>query len=469
MQTPTGTVFVRRFPLRFASEIEIDFDAYYCATSLSQMRFAFALALLLIACFGGLDALLFTGTVRRNVWLIRYTVCCPAVALGLLSTFRLSFLPHIEKALALSSLAVGLGISFMTTVTPDAERPLYYAGVAQVLIYVYAFTRLRFVPAAVVCWAISLCYAALAMSFEHISPPILLNNILTLISFNIIGMSACYMLERGVRIDYFQQRLLSEKNEEIRKQQQLAESLLLNALPVQIAEELKQKGFVEPRYHDSVTILFTDFRNFTSSAERLSAGDLVSKLNEYFTAFDMICEKYSLERLKTIGDSYMCVGGVSSPSPSHAVDAVLAAFEMIEAVKARIDSSGLEWPVRVGLHTGPVISGIIGIRRFAFDIWGESVNFASRIETSGFPNRVNVSATSFARVKDFFECEHRGKIPIKDGREYDMYFAVSSRPSLLDTVKDGVPEAFARQYRSYFRRELRAFPSSLLPSALLNS
>jgi class 3 adenylate cyclase len=241
---------------------------------------------------------------------------------------------------------------------------------------------------------------------------------------------------------------IESQNTEIRKQQELAETLLLNVLPPSVAAELKEKGAVDPRYHDDVTVLFTDFQGFTLSTEKLAAEELVSSLHEYFTAFDKVSHRYGLEKLKTIGDSYMCVAGLPERRPSHAVDALLAAFEILEEVK-RAHSKGLPpWSIRIGVHTGPVISGVVGIRKFAFDIWGESVNFASRMESSGSPNRVNLSAATYSKVKDFFECESRGKVATKEGREFEMYFAVGPVPSLSS------PEAFSARYEKYFQRKL---------------
>jgi class 3 adenylate cyclase len=452
-----------RFPMRFAPKGEEAFQKYYWREALPQVRLAFALTLILVVCFGGLDALLLSGSELRAVWLIRYTYCTPIVALGLFFSLRPNFLRHGHKILIAVCLAGGIGMSAMTAVVSGPERTWYIIAVAQTLVMIYTLTRLPFRSSSVVGLGIMVSYAIFALRFERIPIPLLINNILSLGVFNAIGISASYMLENATRRDYQQQCLLQEKNEEIAKQQQLAESLLFNALPERIAEELKSKGAVEPRYHDSVTILFTDFKGFTLSAESLSADELVSKLNDYFTAFDNICDRYHLEKLKTIGDSYMCVGGLSSDSASHAVDTLMAGFEMIEAVKARADGPGTGWSIRIGLHTGPVVSGIIGIRRFAFDIWGESVNFASRLETSGFPNRVNLSASSFTRVKDFFECEYRGKIATKEGREFDMYFALAALPVLReDNCANGVPEAFAARYQRYFHRKLMAFPASLL-------
>jgi class 3 adenylate cyclase len=182
-------------------------------------------------------------------------------------------------------------------------------------------------------------------------------------------------------------------------------------------------------------------------------------LNGYFIAFDRVVECYGIEKLKTIGDSYMCVGGLSEQNPSHPVDAVLAALEMRNIVRAFAgDSDGSHFGVRVGLHTGPVVAGVVGAREFAYDIWGETVNFSSRMESSGSPDCINISDKTYSRVKDFFLCEHRGKISTKENKEYDMYFVKGILPGLAGDGENGVPRAFQRRYKAYFRKELKHFP-----------
>jgi class 3 adenylate cyclase len=246
---------------------------------------------------------------------------------------------------------------------------------------------------------------------------------------------------------------------EIEEQKHLAEELLLNILPRQVAEELRAKGSVEPMYFEDVTIVFADFAGFTLSTEKLPADTLVRVLHDYFTAFDRIVDSYDLEKLKTIGDCYMFVGGMPVRSSSHPVEAVLATLEMVHVVQEMASPRGLvDWQLRVGIHTGPVIAGVVGIHKFAFDIWGDSVNLSARMESCGAPNRTNLSATTYARVKDFFVCEHRGKIRTKDGRKLDMYFVDGVAPGLLE---EG-PSAFERRYRTYFQKALKSFPQFLL-------
>jgi class 3 adenylate cyclase/HAMP domain-containing protein len=256
---------------------------------------------------------------------------------------------------------------------------------------------------------------------------------------------------------------LAARNTEVERQRHVSQSLLLNVLPEQVAAELAAEGKVAPRYFEDVTIVFTDFVGFTRSTEKMAVDDLVWELNGYFTAFDEIVARYGLEKLKTIGDSYFCVGGLPVRTPSHPVDAVLAAFEMVQAVKERAIHGHAGWSVRIGVHTGPVVAGVVGIKKFAFDIWGDTVNLASRVESAGLPDRINVSAAVYRRVKDFFAVESRGRVATKERTDLEMYFVNGLLPTLHDEG-DGdavAPPAFTQRYRTYFAKDPPAFPAFL--------
>ena len=247
---------------------------------------------------------------------------------------------------------------------------------------------------------------------------------------------------------------------EIENQRQVSESLLRNILPAKVAEEFRMTGSVEPKYLEDATIVFADFVGFSSFTEKLAAEDLVRKLHEYFSAFDDITERYGLEKMKTIGDSYMCAGGLPERNPSHPVDAVMAAMEIVRVVTERTASDSQQnWAIRVGIHTGHLIAGIVGKQKFAYDIWGESVNYASRLEASGEPNRIALSEQTYSRVKDFFECEKQSKISAKGSQKMEMYFVNGILPSLTDDSKQIPPPAFLRRYRSYFQKDPPSFPS----------
>jgi class 3 adenylate cyclase len=218
--------------------------------------------------------------------------------------------------------------------------------------------------------------------------------------------------------------LVDERTAQIKAQEQRTEALLLNILPAPVAEELRSTGEVTPHHFDDVTVCFTDFVGFTLSSEKLPARELVTHLHRYFTEFDNIVARYGLEKLKTIGDAYMFVAGLPEENPAHAVNAVLAAMEILARAKElSAAEGGMPWKLRIGLHSGPVVAGVVGVKKFAFDIWGDTVNLASRMESSGVPNRVNLSAATYARVRNVIECEARGPVRTKDGRDLEMYFA----------------------------------------------
>jgi class 3 adenylate cyclase len=240
-------------------------------------------------------------------------------------------------------------------------------------------------------------------------------------------------------------------------QERKSQSLLLNILPSKVADELKATGVVQPVAFDDVTVCFTDFVGFTLSSEKMPPAELVDALNWYFTAFDEIIARYGLEKLKTIGDSYMFAAGLPERRASHAVDAVLAALEMADVVKGLAATLGTGWNIRIGLHSGPVVAGVVGIRKFAFDIWGTTVNFAARMESSGVPGRVNMSERTHSLVKGVIDCEGRGFVKIKEGRELSMFLA------------SGPSRDFAARYRAAYGAEPRAMPETLAPAQELTA
>ena len=212
----------------------------------------------------------------------------------------------------------------------------------------------------------------------------------------------------------------------INKEKKRSEELLLNILPEEVAEELKTRGAAEAKQIDEVTVLFTDFKGFTQLSEELTPKELVAEINECFSAFDHIMQKHGVEKIKTIGDAYMAAGGLPTANTTHAHDVVLAALDVQQFMlehKAKKEASGtLFFEIRIGVHTGPVVAGIVGVKKFAYDIWGDTVNTASRMESSGEVGKVNISGTTFELVKDKFICTHRGKIHAKGKGEIDMYF-----------------------------------------------
>lgn len=227
------------------------------------------------------------------------------------------------------------------------------------------------------------------------------------------------ILYRNYRVKVRVNKLLDKQKDEI-------EGLLLNILPGEVAQELRQKGQATPRNYERVSILFSDFNGFTTIADKMEPSLLVEDLSECFVAFDNIIEKYNLEKIKTIGDAYMCAGGIPTPDDNHPYRIVRAALEMqtfmLTYNQQRLAKGLMPWHMRIGINVGAVVAGVVGRKKYAYDIWGSSVNVASRMESNGASGRVNISAATYAIVKDQFACSYRGKISAKNVGEIDMYF-----------------------------------------------
>lgn len=215
------------------------------------------------------------------------------------------------------------------------------------------------------------------------------------------------------------------RTQEIIEEKQKSDNLLLNILPQEIAEELKLKGESKAQHFDMASVLFTDFVNFTTIAGKMTAEELLQELNVNFTAFDHIIEKYGLEKIKTIGDAYLAVSGIPVKDDNHAQHAIQAAMEIVEYMKQRKTRFPDGFDIRIGINSGPLVAGIIGVKKFAYDIWGDTVNIAARMEQNSEPGKINISENTYQLVKDEFTCEHRGKITAKGKGELDMYFVKS--------------------------------------------
>ena len=202
-----------------------------------------------------------------------------------------------------------------------------------------------------------------------------------------------------------------------------SDELLLNILPAEVANELKLTGVSEAKYFDHVTVIFTDFVNFTKASEQLSPKELVNELHTCFKAFDGIISKHNLEKIKTIGDAYLAVSGLPAPDPLHAENVIRAAKDIVDYIQDRQTKIGARsFQVRVGIHSGNVVAGIVGVKKFAYDIWGDTVNTAARMEQNSESGKINISETTYELVKDKFTCEYRGEIAAKNKGQMKMYF-----------------------------------------------
>ena len=224
---------------------------------------------------------------------------------------------------------------------------------------------------------------------------------------------------------------------ELTTQKKVVDRLLLNVLPSAVAHELKalpEGELPPPRYYASATILFADIKSFTTLTEGIAPSMLIHTLDQFFGAFDEIAKHYRLERLKTIGDCYMCAGGLPESNRTHPIDAALAALAM-QAFVSRLNAQRAKlrmpaWEIRIGIHTGPVIAGVVGRQRFAYDVWGNAVNVAARMEQCGEAGRINISAATHAQINPHFDCESRGEIEAKNKGPMEMFFLERLKPQV---------------------------------------
>lgn len=235
---------------------------------------------------------------------------------------------------------------------------------------------------------------------------------------------------------YELEQIINERTEELVREKERTEALLANLLPKNTADELMAKGKATKIKYNFVTVLFSDIQGFTKIAEEMNPEVLIDELDKFFFTFDSVVEKYGIEKIKTIGDAYMCAGGIPEKNRTNPVEVILAALEMRTYMTRLKESSELEgmkfWDIRIGIHTGTVVAGVVGQKKMSYDIWGDTVNTASRMESSGEAGKINISGTTYEFIKEFFSCEYRGKMPVKYKGELEMYFVKSINPDLCD-------------------------------------
>lgn len=239
---------------------------------------------------------------------------------------------------------------------------------------------------------------------------------------------------RFARTQYMLEQIINKRTEDLIIEKEKTEKLLANVLPKNTASEIMEKGKATKIKYNFVTVLFSDIQGFTKIAEETNPEILIDELDKFFFYFDSVVERLGIEKIKTIGDAYMCAGGIPEKNRTNPVEVILAALEMQDYMTNLKETSELEgmkfWDIRIGIHTGAVVAGVVGQKKLSYDIWGDTVNTASRMESSGEAGKINISGTTYEFAKDFFSCEHRGKMPVKYKGEIDMYFVNGIIPEL---------------------------------------
>ncbi len=271
-------------------------------------------------------------------------------------------------------------------------------------------------------------------------------SLLALLIYPLLLIAAGIMMRRRTHRLYMErqsrlEQLIAERTEELQHEKEKSDSLLANMLPKGTAEEIMSKGKADKRKYNFVTVLFSDIQGFTRIAEEMNPETLIDELDRFFFHFDSVAEKYRIEKIKTIGDAYMCAGGIPERNRTNPVEVVLAALEMqkyMQAMKSDPSRPAARfWDIRIGIHTGTVVAGVVGHKKITYDIWGDTVNTASRMESSGEAGKINISGTTYEFVKEYFTCDYRGRMPVKYKGDLDMYFVTGIRPELREP--DGSP------------------------------
>lgn len=278
-------------------------------------------------------------------------------------------------------------------------------------------------------------------------------SLLDLLSVTVVAVSFIYMLDSNRYVSWLKSRRIEKQRVELKSDKEKIDKLLLNILPPAVAAELKDQGYVRPVFYESATIVFTDFVAFTRITEKLTPDQLIRELDDVFSRFDRVMDKYSLEKLKTIGDAYMYAGGIPIVNNTHEIDAVLAALE-IQSLIAKLNVEKKEtgrpvFEIRIGVNTGPLMAGVVGEKKFVYDVWGDSVNLASRLESSGEKGKVNISESTYKEIKDFFVTHPRGQVLAKNKGAVHMFFVDRVKPELsADSAGLQPNERFWEMYRA---------------------
>lgn len=399
-------------------ETEKAFLQDYGRRSLPYIRRVILTGILAFAGFTVLDILILPNLSAAFVW-IRMGFVCPILVVLLGLTYRIQGEAQTQAIGSMAILVAGIGLILLrwaAPVTPEFDE--MHVGLMLLLMYNYTLSRLRFGYAIGVGWLLVLAYQLIAFRIGFPSFSLLKSSFLLAIT-SLIGMFASYNNEAHARKDFNQ-------SIQIQSEHQRAENLLLNILPKPIADRLKLSSERIAESYLEATILFADIVNFTQLSEQLDPSELVELLNNIFSEFDQSVDQLNLEKIKTIGDAYMAVGGIPNPRSDHALAVAELALDMQRIIQRYRQHGYPHLDIRIGINSGPVIAGVIGLKKFIYDLWGDTVNIASRMESQGQAGSIQISEATYNYLKNHYSCSLRGRIPIKGKGEMTTYFLQGS-------------------------------------------
>jgi class 3 adenylate cyclase len=413
--------------LRFPSEVEAQFREDYHANTVSTTRLALVLGLILYSLFGILDV--YAIPISKDiVWIIRFGIVAPVILLALVASYSAIFQKYTQALMCFVVAVSGLGIVAMISITREAEfgNRFYFTGLILISMWGYSLSRLRF-------WYAVLANLVIMLGYEFGSIVVkqLLESetgivIFTMHNFfflgaNVIGMFGSYYLELYTRRDFLQKYTIQAQRDQ-------ADKLLYNILPERIAEKLKLSSETIAEEFNSATVLFADIVNFTPISARFGPREVVDMLNEVFSHFDELVDKYGVEKIQVAGDAYMVAAGVPTPRADHATILAQLALDMLDYVRQE-EFLGGKHPIeiRIGLNSGSLIGGVIGRKKYFYALWGDMVNIASRMQSHGEIGKIQITRDTYELVKDEFECEYIGEIAVKGKGNMEAWHLISKK------------------------------------------
>jgi len=413
--------------LRFPGEIEKQFREEYHANTVPTTRLALVLGLILFSLFGILD--IYAVPISRNiVWFIRYVIVAPFIIFALIMTYTVPFQKYTQLLMCMVIAVSGIGIAAIIAITQDAEfaSRFYFTGLILVSMWAYGLSRLRFWYAIIANLVIMAAYEYASIEVKQLLASETGIVIFTMHNFfflgaNIIGIFTSYNLERYTRRDFLQKLAIEAQRDQ-------SDKLLYNVLPERIAEKLKHSSETIAEEFSSASVLFADIVNFTPISARFGPLEVVDMLNELFSHFDELVDKYSVEKIQIAGDGYMVASGVPAPRKNHAIVLAYLALDMLEYVKMQEFLGGRHSiEIRIGLNSGPLIAGVIGRKKFVYALWGDMVNIASRMESHGASGKIQITRATYELVKDNFECEYIGEIAVKGRGKMEAWYLIRAK------------------------------------------
>jgi class 3 adenylate cyclase len=417
-------------------QLERDFVKENFALTVQRLaRFSVTVSVVSFLAYGIHDALV-VPEVRDKVWAIRFLAFGPVGALLILFVFKNTKVERHQAAMLVFGLAINAAVIAIGAISPPAGY-FIYTSYAIVFVTVGPFLARMNMKTQIAYTLLTLViYNAFELLVRDVTPMVHLSFNVSLLTLGAVGALAARATDLQGRLAFLQRKIIREQMAALDAERSRSETLLLNVLPRRIADRLKDApGEIIADRFASATVLFSDIVGFTELSTRLPPEELVKRLDEIFTKFDEIADQLGLEKIKTIGDAYMVCGGV----PLRRADHAEAICEMAIRVRDCVDQMEGDLQVRIGVHTGPVIAGVIGKKKFIYDVWGDTVNTASRMESHGVPGAIHVSEATFEETKGIFDFESRGTITVKGKGEMKTHILLG-RSAQLDERQASLPE-----------------------------